>query len=136
MTNERKEMIQKQFTNLVNDEFFCKALAQQSTAEGVSTLLATYGVAMTADEVNELTREGLDNIARYGAVAEDELTEDDLDAVVGGGKFWRAVGAVVGAVALGGTLGLISGACPAFTPVAYKIGAGYSLIAGTWVAAG
>lgn len=136
MTIERKEMIQEQFEQLMNNEQFCAELAKATTAEAASTLLAGYGVAMTVEEVNELAREGLNNMAAYAEHMDDELAEDQLEAVVGGGKFWRMVGAIGGAVVVGGTLGLISGACPAFTPVAYKIGTGYAFAAGMWVYGG
>ena len=132
MLQERKEQLQYQINQVMDTDEFLAVLTQSQTAEDVSTSLGQLGISITPDEVNELTEEGNKAIDELKNSQNDELEIEQLEAVVGGSKFWRGFASVVGGVALGAGLGFISGLNPAFTPVAYKIAVGYGIAAGVW----
>lgn len=136
MLQERKEQLQYQIVQIMDTDEFLAVLTQSQTAEDVSISLGQLGIHITPDEVNELTEEGNKAIDEMKNSQNDELEIDQLEAVVGGSKFWRGLASVVGGVALGAGLGFVSGLNPAFTPYAYKIAVGYAIVTGTWTSRG
>ena len=136
MLQDRKEQLQYQISQIMDTDEFLAILTQSRTAEDVSTSLGQLGISITPDEVNELTEEGNRAIDELKSSQNDELEIEELEAVVGGSKFWRGLASVVGGVALGGTLGFLSALNPAFTPFAYKIAVGYGIVAGAWTSKG
>ena len=133
MLQERKEQLQYQINQIMDTDEFLTVLAQSQTAKDVSTSLGQLGISITPDEVNELTEEGNKAIDELKKSQNDELEIEQLEAVVGGSKFWRGVVGLVGGAALGAGLGFICGLNPAFTPVAYKVAVGYGIVAGVWI---
>ncbi len=136
MTKERKELLQKQITDVLDKEGFIEGLAKAASAEDVCRLLSDFDIQAIPREVEELTNDGNEALKRYAENTGDELSEADLALVSGGGKFWRFLGAAVGGIITGAALGFVCGLNPALTPVAYKIAAGYSVGAGIWVSRG
>lgn len=136
MEKERKELLQKQIAEVMKSEEACAELLMCGDAEKVCEVLKKYNVNITLDEVTAMKESGDKEISKFKASENGELDLDNLDDVVGGGSFWRGVGAIAGGAILGFGLGLVCGVCPAFTPAAYNIGIGYAGAAGVWVATG
>ena len=136
MTKERKEALQAQITEMLDNEVFMEGLAKAASAEDVCQLLAANNIDATAEEVNELTNDGNEALKRMKENNADELSEEDLSSVAGGSIFWRGVAAVAVGVAGGAAIGFICGVCPAATPVCYKIAIGYGFLAAGWINAG
>lgn len=136
MENNNLETLKNQITEVVQNEEVCAAMLMCDSAEAVSELLAKNGIVATQEEISALKCEGDASVAKYKASGENELSEEQLEDVAGGGKFWRGVAAFAGGAVAGFGLGLVCGVCPAFTPVATKIAVGYSVVAGVWVSQG
>ena len=135
----RNEMLREQIAALFDMDGFSEAFFQCGTAENVSKLLAKNGVEATVEELNELEQEGNQALLQMKESADGELSLEQLEDVAGGGRLRRiARGAVsvIGGAALGYGMGCVCAACPAFTPVAYKIAVGYSLVCGVWIMKG
>lgn len=139
MEKTRKELLQGQIADLLNNEAFCEAFFRCGNAENVSALLAEYGVEASAGEIDEFVRDGNAALAAMKDAPDGELSEEQLEEVAGGGV-WRRIArgavSVVGGAALGFGLGCICGVCPAFTPAAYTIAHAYAIGAGVWIATG
>lgn len=133
MENMRKEYIRSQAAELMNDEAFCVELMACDAPSKVCDLFARHGIAITEEEVNAFKAEG---DAALKNMAEGELDMDQLEDVNGGSKFWRGVAVAAGGVILGGGMGVACGLFPGFTPAAYKIGVGYSIVGAAWIMQG
>lgn len=128
--------LREKIAEIITEEEFCAALLMCDDVTKVQALLRENDIEATVEEIEALRADGEAEIETVKNTAKDELSENDLEDVAGGGKFWRGVGAVaVGAVG-GFGLGVVCGVCPAFTPTAYSIATGYAVVAGCWVAAG
>ncbi|MBR0216902.1 MAG: Blp family class II bacteriocin [Clostridia bacterium] len=136
MTNERRETLQKQFAEILEREGFMESLGKCVTTKDVCELLSANGIAITSEEVVELTEQGNEALKEYSEKAHDELDEEDLTDVTGGSKFWRGFAAIAGGAVLGAAAGFVCGMCPGAAPVCYKVILGYSIASGVWVNAG
>ena len=124
--------MKEKIKELLNNEEICAEILMCDTVEKVSEVFKDHGVVISLDEIAKIKEDGDVTIKKYKNSG-DELDFELLDDVVGGSKFWRGVGAVtVGAVG-GFGLGVVCGACPAFTPVATKIAVGYAGAAAIYI---
>ena len=88
-------MTTKEFAEKLNQETVEKILAVGKDPEAVYAIAKEAGVTDSFDAFKaEMT-------AQYEAVAQ-ELSEEELAAVAGGGEGWKIAGGVAGAVAAGG----------------------------------
>lgn len=136
MTTERKEQIRLSLVPLLEDEAFLKALLTAEEPEKMSEVLGAYGVSVTSDEVDELMQEGIDGMLEMQEKVSDELNEEQLENVAGGGILKGIVVgllAVGGAVAIGAGLGVLAGAGVIAVGTCYSIGVGYSVVSGAGV---
>lgn len=136
MEMARRNYLQAMFEQEMTNEENCAALLRCDSAEKICELMAAHNIQITPDEVCELTTNGMDAINAMKTAAADELNENDLEMVSGGGKIARFTVSLIGGVALGAGMGFLCGVCPAATPVCYKVAVGYAVVAGTWTAAG
>lgn len=136
MEQARKENIQEKFEALLQSEDFCKELAECDNAEKTCMLLSKHQVDVTDDEINELSTEGMEAMAKMKGSDSAELSIDQLDDVSGGSKWLRGAVSIIGGAAGGFVGGLVCGVCPAATPVVAKAAVGYSIAAGVWISQG
>ncbi len=136
MNGERKTQLQQEIAGALEREDFCNDLFTCEEPEKFHCVLAKYGISADISEIEELVLDGKNALNRMKTTGNDELSLEQLESIAGGSKFWRGVASVAGGAALGFGLGMVCGACPAFTPAAYKIAVGYSVAAGVWVVAG
>ena len=88
----------EKLTELLKDKAFAEEFFKQETAEDAQKFLASKGVDVTIDELNQL-RDAI--VARLDDSNGDELSDDQLDNVAGG--FAIAAAAAVIAAAAGVT---------------------------------
>ncbi len=139
MDQNKLALLKQQINAKLENEEFCTAFLQAGNVENLVQLLNKNGIEATADEVTEIVNEGNAALAAVKDAPDGELTEDELESVAGGKgwrRFFRGVASVVSGAALGFGLGALCGVFPGFAPVAYKIGVGYGLAAGVWIAKG
>ena len=130
MTQERKEILKKQITELVqNEEIFAILLACENV-EQVGEVLKKQNIDVTVEEISEMRAEGELAIKNAQEASGDELDLENLENVTGGGSFWRGLAAATGAAVLGFTLGVVA------APAAGTIGLGYAAVSAVWVATG
>ena len=130
MTEERKEILKKQISELVqNEEIFATLLACEDV-EKVREILNTHNIDVTVEEISEMSAEGELAIKNAQEASGEELDLEKLENVTGGGSFWRGVAAATGAAVLGFTLGVVA------APAAGTIGLGYAAVSAIWVATG
>ena len=121
MNNERKGALQAEITALMEEEEFFAKLVTCQSAEETQKLLAAQGIEITLEEVTEFTALGENALKNQTS---DELSEDDLDMVAGGGLFKKIKKAAKKTLAFGGlalgaaAVGFASGVCPPIAPVA------------------
>lgn len=77
----------EKLAELLKDEAVAKEFFSQPTAEDAQKFLASKGVEVTLDELNELRQ------AMVSEVDSDELSDDQLDNVAGGVN-WKKVAVV------------------------------------------
>ena len=132
MTNTNKEMLTSQIIAALNeDESFVNEFITAQDAPAVQEVLAEHGFELTLDEINELFSEGVTQIQCFAQQASDELSEEQLSQVAGGGFIRYLVrGAVSGAVGFG--FGCLCGVCPAAAVATPYVVGGLAL----WCAAG
>lgn len=138
MEQMRKEMLQAQLNEALENEVFCEKLLTCADAQQVHQLLAENGMEMSLEEVVQMQAAGEAAIRNMEA-SDGELDLEMLDMVAGGGKAKRVVRGVasaVGGAVLGAGMGVLCGFCPAFYPVATKIGVGYTVAAVAWTMSG
>lgn len=136
MNSERKVLLQSQITEAMENEDFCRKLFQCEDSIRFSQVLSTYDIYATPEEINELLEAGQAALNQMKDSESQEFSDEQLESVAGGSRFWRGVASVTGGAALGFGLGVVCGVCPAFTPAAYKIAVGYSAVAAVWTANG
>lgn len=136
MTNERKEMIRTWLVEAMEDETFCQAISQTQTTDEASKVFASFGLDIRPEEIEEMAQEGQSLIQQSSTSDTDELSPEELEAVVGGGKFLR----FLGVTAFGGAAGFVAGmfcfAVPAASPFVAKAAIGYSALAAVYVSRG
>ena len=87
-------MTTKEFAEKLNQDIMEKILAAGKNPEAVYAIAKEAGVTDSFDAFKaEMT-------AQYEAVAQ-ELSEEELAAVAGGGEGWKIAGGIAGAVAAG-----------------------------------
>lgn len=132
MTTMTKEMLTMAILNAVTEDVgFCKAFVAAEDAESLQAVLQEYGFEVSVEMVEELFRQGMEAIAQYHSVSTEELSEDQLEDVSGGGKVRGTVRAVI-SFAAGFGYGCLCGIAPAAS-------AGAPYVAGTlaaWSTAG
>ena len=132
MTNTNKEMLTSQIIAALNeDESFVNDFITAQDAPAVQEVLAEHGFELTLDEINELFSEGVTQIQCFAQQVSDELSEEQLSQVAGGGFIRYLVrGAVSAAVGFG--FGCLCGVCPAAAVATPYVVGGLAL----WCAAG
>ena len=84
-------MDKEKFSALLKDEAFVKELVEKETVEEAQALLASKGVELSADQLNEI-RKGIAARIEGG----EELSDEQLENVAGG--FADAITSVVDAI--------------------------------------
>ena len=136
MTNEMTTKIRELMSD---EEFFETVMNDNLSAEELHELLKEHDVEISAEELVELSKQGVNQIVEAGYITEDgELSEDALEAVAGGGKKAGKTMIVAGAGAMG--VALLSDACAgAFAvaivsnPVGWFFGGAALMVAGAYV---
>lgn len=97
------EQISK-ITEITQDEKFYSEIENAKTAEDVQAVFERFGLQFTIDEVNSIMNPDINevNATLDKFTGLRELTEDELDDVVGG-SFWSVFKNVVGFVPIVGT---------------------------------
>jgi len=138
MEQMRNQTLQAQMNAALENEAFCEKLLRCANAEQVHQVMVDNGMEVTLEEVRQLQAAGEANIRNMEA-SDGELDLEMLDQIAGGGKakrVLRGVASMLGGAALGAGMGVICGVCPAFTPVATKVGVGYAIVATAWTLSG
>lgn len=129
MENIRKEMLAQQIVAEVNNnEEFAKAFVSAEDAAAVQKVLKENGIEVTLEEVEEIFVDGANGILNNQA---DELAEDQLDDVAGGGAIRGTLRLAV-SCAVGFGYGCLCGVCPAAYAGAKYVAGGLAI----WTAAG
>ena len=128
MENNRKEMLAQQINAQINNEEFAKAFVSAADAASVQKVLQEYGIHITLEEVNDIFVDGATSILNNQA---DELAEDQLDEVAGGGALRGTLRLAV-SCAVGFGYGCLCGVCPAACAGANYVAGGLAI----WTAAG
>ena len=129
----RKQELQNIISGkMESNDKFCVAMLECQTLQKMCDIMAENGIEITAEEIVELKNEGDTAMKR---ATSGELSEDDLEAVSGGGVIRKAV-RFLGVAAVGAGLGFVCGVCPLLTPHATGIAITYSAGAALWVAKG
>ena len=139
MTQDRKDQLKNALMPYMEDEAFMTALMCSSDTTKMCELLSSKGIDVSAEDMDELIQDGYTQLSAYGDQVGDELSEDQLEEVAGGGKLRGAVRyglVIVGAVAVGAALGGLVGIGALAVSTAYLIGLGYSLVGGVWTLKG
>ena len=117
------------------DDQFLKDLITARTSQDTQQVLSKYGFAVSMEEVNAFIEKGK-SLLQNEAKVDTELSEDDLEAVAGGGK-WRGrlryAGALLGGAVLGAGYGALCGICPAAAAATPYVVGGYAALATYWV---
>ena len=126
----KKEMLAQKITAAVTeDQEFYKAFISAEDAAALQKVLQNHGFDFTLDEIDALFRDGASEIVKQSSTG--ELSEEDLDAVAGGGVIRGTARLIVSCgVAFG--YGALCGVCPAAYAGANYVAGGLTI----WTAAG
>lgn len=125
-----KEMLTQDILDKVNgDEAFCKAFVSAETAPALQKVLADHGFALSVEEVEAIYTAGVKGILAVNSG--DELTEDQLEDVAGGGVLRGTLRLAVSA-GVGFGYGCLCGLCPAACAGANWVAGGLTV----WTTAG
>ncbi|MBQ4569160.1 MAG: hypothetical protein IJA62_03815 [Ruminococcus sp.] len=111
---EKKELLAQKLMESANEngEFF-RAFVSAEDASDVQKVLNDNGFDATVEEIEELFSEGLKEILDFkDKASEEELSEEQLDDVDGGG-FLRGTARTVISAAAGFGFGAFCAVCPA-----------------------
>lgn len=114
MEQTKKEMLAQKIMEAVNENNdFCKSFVAAEDATALQKVLNDNGFDVTVEDVEAIFADGLKEIlaAKENAMAE-ELSEDQLDDVAGGG-FFRGTLRTAASAAAGFGFGCLCGLCPA-----------------------
>ncbi len=129
---ERNEIFTQQLLEKLNaDEDFCKALFTAEDAPAAQKVLNENGFEITLEEVEAFFKAGVNEMNRYMDSLDDELDEDQLDDVSGGG-FVKGILRTGASCVLGFGYGCACGVCPALSAGAPYVATGLAV----WSAAG
>ena len=105
------ENIKQKITDaVINDVDFFKDFISAQDAPALQQVLQARGFELTVDQIEELFSDGVDTILDHNQA--EELSEDQLDDVAGGGFFKGTARLIVSSgVAFG--YGALCGICPA-----------------------
>ena len=106
----RMEILKDQISASLENEAFCEAIVRTESIDELKMLLNHYNIDATLEEVTEIVDTGNTAIAKMRDSQSDELSEDTLEAVTGGG-WWGRVTRAFGAVAIGAAGGFALGMC-------------------------
>lgn len=130
MEMTKKEMLAQKITAAVTeDQEFYKAFISAQDAAALQKVLQNHGFDFTVDEVEALFRDGATEIVKQTNV--NELSEEDLDAVAGGG-FFRGTARLIVSCGVAFGYGALCGVCPAACAGANYVAGGLAV----WTAAG
>ena len=125
-----KELISQQIIEaMTNDEAFCRAFVSAEDAASVQKVLVDNGFDFSLAQVEEIFAEGVQAIMKHNE--SDELSEDMLDNVAGGG-FLRGTLRLAVSAGVGFGYGCFCGLCPAASAGANYVAGGLAI----WTAAG
>ena len=130
MEMSKKEMLAQKITAAVTeDQEFYKAFISAQDAATLQKVLSDHGFDFSVDEINDLFRSGAAEIVKQNSG--NELSEEDLDDVAGGGFLKGTMRLIVSCgVAYG--YGALCGVCPAAYAGAKYVAGGLT----AWTAAG
>ena len=130
-TNEKTALFQQIVADLDSNEDFFKAFIATEDETALQEILNEKGYEVSLDDVREMFEDGRNEILKYKENADDELSEQDLETVAGGGLGRYLVrGMLSCAVAFG--FGCLCGVCPAAAVATPYVAGGLAL----WCAAG
>lgn len=135
MLNEQEKV---RFEELaLTDDQFLKNLVSAQNAEETLQVLRENGFNLAIEEVKALIEQG--TVSMKKATEDNELREEDLESVAGGGK-WRGrvrfIGALARAAALGAGLGALCAVCPAAAVALPYVAAYAGITSFDWVVKG
>ena len=124
------ENITKKITAAVTEDMdFFKAFISAQDAPALQKVLKAHGFELTIEQIETLFAGGVSNI--LDANKAEELTEDQLDDVAGGG-FFRGTARLVVSCGVAFGYGALCGVCPAACAGANWVASGLTV----WTAAG
>ena len=124
------ENITKKITAAVTEDMdFFKAFISAQDAPALQKVLKDHGFELTLDQIEALFASGVNGI--LDANKAEELTEDQLDDVAGGG-FLRGTARLVVSCGVAFGYGALCGVCPAACAGANWVAGGLTV----WTAAG
>lgn len=129
MEMTKKELLVEKITASVNeDQEFYKAIISAPDAATLQTVLKENGFDFTIAEIEECFTDGVTEILNYQA---EELSENQLDDVAGGG-FFRGTARLIVSCGVGFGYGVVCGLCPAASAGAGYVAGGLAI----WTACG
>lgn len=130
MENTKKEMLAQKITAAVTEDIeFYKAFISAQDAATLQKVLQNHGFDFAVDEIEALFRDGATEIVKQTNM--DEMSEEDLDAVAGGG-FFRGTARLIVSCGVAFGYGALCGICPAACGAAKFVGGGLTV----WTVAG
>lgn len=130
MEMTKKEMLAQKITAAVTeDQDFYKEFISAQDAATLQQVLRNHSFEFTVDEVEALFHDGAAEIVKHTSM--DELSEEDLDDVAGGG-FFRGTARLIVSCGVAFGYGALCGVCPAAYAGANYVAGGLTV----WTAAG